>query len=122
MKRVLLVLALVLPTASCKFNPGCLIEERVVTGLSNAVVNGLQCKNVDAVKEDIGAAVGKIGLCKKTDPAQTGPIAMIVCPIISAWAVNKLAQKIPPRWECSAEDAKAKIISVLTAGCNAIPF
>jgi hypothetical protein len=96
---------------ACKWSPGCLVEEKVVTSVSNALSSGLQCSRPELVREDIGNLVGKLKLCKKTE---TG----VICGIVASMAVEQLAKvAIPPRWECSATAAKEKIVQIISAAC-----
>lgn len=119
-KLSLLILFVLVVLPGCKLKPGCLIESKVVDTVSSALSTQLQCAKPELVKQDVQAAVGKLGLCKTPQP--TGPIASFACPLIASWAAEKFVGAIPARWECSAQNAKEKAMLLLTTACEALPF
>jgi hypothetical protein len=100
--------------SACKNKP-CSTMKPYVDLASNGLASALQCSNPEAVKADVFAMVEKKGWCKAD---QTGPVAMLVCPIV----VNAMAEiglsQLPASWGCKATMAQDGLI----AACNLIPF
>lgn len=122
MKTITLLMLAILVVTGCN-EPGCELEGSAAKAVANVLVTTLQCANPVAVERDMTNLVSKVGLCSK-DPKKTGPIAMLVCPILSNFAVNQIniQGRLPKDWGCSAENATKLAKLALTTGCNAIPF
>lgn len=123
MKSVLAVLFLAIFLSGCKF--GCSIQDSVSGAIASGLSGALQCTNGPQVLADVKSLVGKTNIC--TAPAQVpgtkgGPIAMIICPVLSSLAVSELGNNIPASWGCQAGLAKGGLSAALTAACNIIPF
>lgn len=125
MKNTILIAMLaMISLTSCKFKPGCIIEDKATKVISAGISKVAECGRPDLVQEDILAGFQTtIGMCKKELP--TGPIGMVVCPLISQWAVNQFAEQEKvayylKRWECTAKNAKQSAVTLLTTGCVAL--
>lgn len=117
MKKLIVVLPL-LALFGCKI-VSCPTADRIATGASAAIAKAADCKNPKAIHDDIVKFIGG-DTCKS--PEQTGPIAMIACPILSKLVVDAAMKAVPAKWECSGGNAKLAVQAVLTTGCNLIPF
>lgn len=117
MKKLILVLPMI-ALFGCKI-VSCPTADRIATGGAAAIAKAADCKNVQAIREDLTKFLGGEA-CNK--PEQTGPIAMIACPILGKLAADAMVKAIPAKWECSGGNAKLAVQGVLTTGCNLIPF
>lgn len=122
---MLIVVTIALP--ACK-TPGCAIGEKAAQVFATATANALApCTHPELILADYNAFLEKIGVCKEpgveemVDP-KTGAIADLVCPIAAKYAAEFLAQGIPSKWGCSATNAKDKVMTILTVGCEKLPF
>jgi hypothetical protein len=118
MKKLLLVLSLVVLT-SCKV-VSCPLAETISKGAAAAMAKAGDCGNPAAIEADLMAFLDSEKTCQK--PAPTGPIAMLACPLLGRLVANAAWKKIPAKWECKGGMAKEAMASVLTLGCNLIPF
>ena len=117
MKHFALVLVLLVAAfglAGCK-NIKCSSVKPASDAAAATLASVLQCKNVDAVKTSFITLIEQRGMCK---PDLTGPISMIVCPIVVPYLVQLGLNQLPPAWECSGTSTEALIMTA----CEAIPF
>ena len=128
MKRLLSVLVLVvlmLPGCSWISNLGCTVEHSAAGAISSSVSTALQCANSAQVLTDVTSLLAKTNICslpskKPTD--KTGPIAMVICPVVSQLAASELGTAVPASWQCNPALAKEGVAMALTTACNLIPF
>jgi len=118
MKFMFSLLAVLVMLVSCSQTQKCDIQDKLVLGMSNAVVKNLQCSNLDAIKADIDKVVGKIGLCKAQTAGQQSPIgdlcALIVDPIVDL----AVGQAIPVAWGCTGGSTKDALKVYLKEACQ----
>lgn len=112
---------LVLLLASCtNLRPGCIVQNQGSEIVSHALVMGLQCDNAGAVRGDVLAAFQKLNLCPQ---GEAGPLADALCPGVSQFVSEFLAQKaIPVSWQCSSSNAKRALTRAIESACRKIPF
>ncbi len=116
----ILLASLLLLTSCSWFNAGCVIQSEAVKLATDTVYSTLQCDNKEAIYADLDALVSKTGICKAT--YQTGTLADVACPIVSAAVIQFVATNaIPVSWGCPASDAKQKLSAALLAACKMIP-
>jgi hypothetical protein len=118
MKIVYFILLLTIAAcgSSCKNKPCSELKTRIdiaSTGLAAA----LSCSNPEAVRRDVYQFVQDKQWCKK-DQDLTGPIAMVICPIVVNAFVNFGLTKLPAEWGCTGTLAKQG----LTSACNLLPW
>lgn len=117
--KALLTIVLLISLTACKI-VSCPLAETIATGAASAMAKAGDCKNPQAIHDDLLAFLDKEGTCQKPPP--TGLIAMLACPVLSRLVANAVWKKIPAKWECEGGMAKEAIADVLTLGCNLIPF
>lgn len=118
MKLKSLILSIFMLTG-CKF--GCDTEKVISNSLSGTIAKGLNCANQAAIQKSVEAILDKSNICTEQDK-KTGPIAMVVCPIIAETAVVYLGSKIPESWECKPATAEQTVAGVFSMFCSMLPF
>lgn len=108
-------------TNGCNSGIGCSIEKTVVSGLSPAIANGLQCSNPAAIEADLKSVVDKLNLCKENDPSKLNKLPGPICSMIADLVLSGVAQiAIPSTWGCTASNAKGLLKTVIVTACTSL--
>lgn len=119
MKTILMALFFISLTA-CKTS-NCPLSETIAKGASQALAKAGDCERPDLIEADIMKFLDSEGTCSK--PQQSGPIAMIACPLLSKLVTDFVWKKaIKQEYLCHGGNAKVAMELAITAGCNLIPF
>lgn len=100
-------------------NPKCEIHNKAVEVLAPAIVSGLQCTDVEAVKGWVSEQVTKVGLT--CDVQTKGVICEKIVEVLvgNVNPGNVLPEKLK---SCTAEKLKETVAAVAKTACAQIPF
>lgn len=112
---LILAFGVIMLVNACKNKPDCSKIQPYTDAVAATFGTAMQCAHVEVIKTDLIGICAEKGLCNKQSGGLTGPISMIVCPIVVPLAVQ-MATK--PEWGCKGTAAEA----TLMAACMAIPF
>lgn len=125
--KIILASLVVLFLSGCTFfqTVGCKVETASAGAISAALANSLNCTNGPQILEDVSGFLAKTNIC--TLPSKKGlkggPIATLVCPVVSELAVSELGTAIPKSWQCvPASSTSTSLAMALNSACNLIPF
>mgnify|MGYP001828787409 CR=1 FL=1 len=111
------ILLATMMTASCEKEKICDAAKVAAGSAAAAVAKTLECKNVDAIKEDLLSPVYKAGICEED---LTGVVGDLICPQISKYVVDLSKKAIPADWECNAAAAGDNLFALINTQCKSI--
>jgi len=122
MKKIafLSVVVLMLGLAGCTKNPGCVIQDTIVSALAPTIATGLQCSNPAAIQTTLTGIIQKTGMCTQQAEVVAGlpTIGVEACKFVGNLVIAQVAgQAIPAEWGCTADNAKAKLADLIAQGC-----
>jgi hypothetical protein len=101
---------------------GCAVEKSAVSLISSKVSTELVCKNLDAVKADIQAIVGKANLCKKEEAPAVGVMSLgvgsVICEPVAVALVEATKSQIPAAWECTGGTKPEELKALVLEACS----
>lgn len=127
MKKFLL-LPVVLLAASCtttapdKPNPiqeiGCTLGKTIGLGLSGAVAEKLDCKNVQAINDDIFRALQRVRICSSEPIVGLKSVGSSICSTVALSLFNGLTAETFAKWQCSGGEGKEQLLAKVGELCN----
>lgn len=120
--RFISLLAVVVLMTSCTWfkKPTCDVMEKYTTTAATGLAAFLDCKNVDAMKEDLWAATEKLNLC--SSEVVTGPLADIFCMPVAVYVSELAIKSLPARWECAGGAGAKAINQAIYQACRVLPY
>lgn len=128
LKLLSLILIPVALLSGCK--AACEAEKIVVARLASAVAAAVVCSNVQAIQDDVLAAVDVVklcavkekrdALCEKLQMEAGGPIADLVCPLATSSLVSIVGNQVPVRYGCKLTGSP--LHAIVLKACQSLPF
>jgi hypothetical protein len=129
MRFLTLILSLGFLLTGCKL--GCEAEKIVSERLSGALATAASCSHPEEIQKDVLAVIDVANLCKAQDKhteycekyqaeLKQGPIAEVVCPLVTTTLVSIVGNQIPARYGCQLTSSPLSVIAL--QACRTLPF